>query len=352
MTKASTCLVCGEDNAPSARTCSLCGLDPGAAPPGGDGVGESLGRAWRQLRARRQELNTASAKRERDLAHLEALMTKRARLLDLRVAEFEKRSMEVRVREGRTVAREDRPPAEPDLAPIETAGRVPTGVRGLDEALGGGLPRGYVVIVEGAPGTMKTSLGLWILAHNAGGGRRGLYVTCEENAGSLVRQALALGLSLETLKEGLRILDARTLKPTGKKGWLASLKDAVASARADGGVDLLVLDSLDAVGVLAKFEDHRQELFRLFEWLRSLDATTLVVAERGDYVLRGTVLQLRHEENFLADGVLHLRMHPISDVELQRRLRIVKMRGTKHEMGYLALHAARGEFEVARALGG
>jgi KaiC/GvpD/RAD55 family RecA-like ATPase len=77
-----------------------------------------------------------------------------------------------------------------------------------------------------------------------------------------------------------------------------------------------------------------------------------VIAERPDYIVGGHVLQGRYDENFLADGVLHLRLHPISDVDMQRRVRIVKMRGTKHEMGYLALHVDRGQFEAARALGG
>src|SRR2546426_4137386 len=87
------------------------------------------------------------------------------------------------------------------------------------------------------------------------------------------------------------------------------------------GVDLLVIDSLEALEVLAKFEDRRTELFRFFEWLRDLGGTTLVLAEASsDAPFLGLEPpQPRRDETFLADGILELKMHPISDVEVQRR---------------------------------
>jgi len=98
-----------------------------------------------------------------------------------------------------------------------------------------------------------------------------------------------------------------------------------------------VIDSLEALEVLAKFKDRRREMYRLFEWLRDLGVTSFLVTERPDWLIAGHVLQGRWDEDFLADGVIHLRMHFVTDLTAQRRLRVVKMRGTKHETGYLAM---------------
>ena len=234
-------------------------------------------------------------------------------------------------------------------------GRVRTFVPGFDEALGGGIPRNHVVIIEGSPGTMKSSLGFWILAHNCmRDRRRALYISCEENTASLLQQMEGLGIDLPALEDHVKILDPPLLRRAMQKerrgDWLAAFQAAVAGA-AKGECDLLVIDSLDALEVLAKLEDRRRELFRLFEWLRDLGMTTFVIAERPDYVVGGNVFLGRYDEDFLADGVLHLRLHLLEE-DAQRRIRIVKMRGTRHETGYLALHASRGEFEVSRVLSG
>src|SRR5437870_5426534 len=97
-------------------------------------------------------------------------------------------------------------------------------------------------------------------------------------------------------------------------------------------------------------QDRRREMYRLFEWLRDLAVTSFVVTERPDWLIAGHVLQGRWDEDFLADGVIQLRIHMVSDLEAQRRLRVVKMRGTKHETGYLAMVLDDGRFRVTRAM--
>ena len=357
MTRSDVCPVCGEATRPHSATCATCGwilISPeggsGAekeprdaeSPAGGGAVpgDEPVSDGWRRLRIRTEEVR-----------RLESLLWERAKLLDERAAEIERRTRRTHYpRRGKGAAEE-----LGTQTPLpEIAGRVAMRVRGLDEALGGGIPRGFVVVLAGAPGTMKTTLALWVLAKNAAtSGRAGLYVTCEESAGSLLRQAAAIGIPIDALRGKVHILDGRTVaRAAGKRTWLTGLKEAVEAARKADRLDLLVLDSLESLETLARFGDRRQEIFRLFEWLRGLDLTALVIAERADYVVRGMVLQPRHEEDFLADGVLHLRMHATSDVEVQRRIRVVKMRGTRHEMGYLALHVGHGDLEASRVLGG
>ncbi len=232
--------------------------------------------------------------------------------------------------------------------------RVRTFVEGLDDTLEGGIPWGHVVLIEGAPGTMKSSLGFSILLNNAT--REGLhcvYLSLEERTSSLLKQMGSLGLKLEVRKGSLVVLDPKTASNLfgERDDWVAALREGIASIKEQRGLDLIVIDSLEALEVLAKFKDRRREMYRLFEWLRDLGVTSFVITERPDWLVAGHVLQGRWDEDFLADGVVHLRIHMVSDLDAQRRLRVVKMRGTKHETGYLAMVLDDGRFKVTRAMG-
>ena len=238
-------------------------------------------------------------------------------------------------------------------APKGHPARVPTYVEGLDGTMGGGIPWGHVVLIEGSPGTMKSSLGFSILLQNAvRGGMHGLYLSLEERTSSLLKQMGSLGLRLQVKHGSLVVLDPRAAKDLlgGRPDWVEAFRAAVAAIQAQRGLDLIVIDSLEALEVLAKFRDRRREIFRLFEWLRDLDITSFVVTERPDWVVGGHVIQGRWDEDFLADGVIHLRQHLVSDLEVQRRLRVVKLRGTRHDTGYMALVLDDGRFRVTRAM--
>jgi len=247
-------------------------------------------------------------------------------------------------------------PGKVPAAPVAEAPRPPrvqTFVQGLDETLEGGIPWGHLVLVEGAPGTMKSSLAFSILLHNAAReGLHCLYVSLEERASSLLRQMGSLGLKLDVPKGSLVVLDPRTAADIlgEKKDWVEALEAGIRSIKEKRGLDLIVIDSLEALEVLAKFKDRRREMYRLFEWLRDLAVTSFVITERPDWLIAGHVLQGRWDEDFLADGVIQLRIHMVSDLDAQRRLRVVKMRGTKHETGYQAMVLDDGHFRVTRAM--
>ena len=249
-------------------------------------------------------------------------------------------------------AREPPVPASEE-SPRGHPARVRTYIEGLDETIAGGIPWGHVVLIEGSPGTMKSSLGFSILLQNAArDGRHGLYLSLEERTSSLLKQMGSLGLRLHVNQGSLVVLDPRAAKGLlgERPDWVDALQAAIASIQAQRGLDLLVLDSLEALEVLAKFRDRRREIFRLFEWLRDLDVTSFVIAERPDWVVGGHVIQGRWDEDFLADGIVHLRQHLVSDLEVQRRLRVVKLRGSRHDTGYLALVLDDGHFRVTRAM--
>ena len=239
-------------------------------------------------------------------------------------------------------------------APGSVANRLHTYVDGLDDATAGGIPEGHVVIVAGPPGTLKSSLCLTIASWNAAKERRpALYVTLEESRASFRVQARSLGLPLEDAADLLRVLDARDLRsnvPRTGEDWVDAFAAVLIAVKLETPFDLLIIDALEALEAIARFPDRRRAIFRLFENLRALSVTTLVVAERPDIVVQGNVIYGRWSEDFLADGIVHLRQHFVSDIEVQRRIRIVKMRGTIHETGYMALLVDEGRLRATRAM--
>jgi len=233
--------------------------------------------------------------------------------------------------------------------------RVKTYVRGFDDALNGGIPEGYVTLVSGAPGTMKSSLSFSILYNNAlQEGRKAAYFTLEERKDILLEHMHELGMTDEKAYKNLSILDMGTIRKNlnflqARGTWIELFKMYASNLMKSEKISLLVLDSLDVLETMAKFQDRRTELYYLFEWLRDLGTTSLIISEA---TMETPVGGRFDEEAYLADGILHLGLHPTSDLYVQRRMRCVKMRSTKHETGYYALAFDEGKFEVTRAMSG
>ncbi len=231
---------------------------------------------------------------------------------------------------------------------------VKTHVDGLDDILGRGIPEGSVILVSGAPGTMKTSLTYHILHENARRGGKGLYVSLEQSRASLLDHTEGLGYRLADVEGDLSILDLAALRKKlagpAEQPWMDLFKLYANSLRKSFDYRLLVIDSLDALEILAKFQDVRQELFSFIRWLRGLQATTFLLGELpSEDGGAAPVAFAKHKEEYLADGILHLRLARQGEFGMQRQIRIVKMRGTRHETDYHALVFDNG-FRVTRIL--
>jgi circadian clock protein KaiC len=232
--------------------------------------------------------------------------------------------------------------------------RIKTYVRSLDDILGGGIPEGFIVLLNGAPGTMKSSLAYSFLYQNAlRENRKSAYFTLEQGKDLTLEHMASLGMADPRASEHITTLDMGNIRKNlnylqGRGTWLDLFKMYCNNVMKAEPISMLVVDSLDVLETMAKMEDRRSELYFLFEWLRDLKPLTVLISEKP----LGVSGSQPPEEAYLADGIVNLEMHPTSDLFVQRRLRVVKMRSTKHETGYYALSFEDGGFEVTRAVTG
>ena len=206
-----------------------------------------------------------------------------------------------------------------------------TGIAGLDEITGGGLPRGRPTLICGGPGCGKTLMGMEFLVHGAlEFDEPGVFVSFEENPNDLAQNVRSLGFDLEALREGRKILvdhiriersEIEVACEYNLDGLFIRLKLAIDTL----GARRVVLDTIEALfGGLPDPAILRAELRRLFGWLKELGVTAIITAERGDRSLTRQGL-----EEYVSDCVILLD-HRVTNQVSTRRLQIVKYRGSTH----------------------
>ena len=229
--------------------------------------------------------------------------------------------------------------------------RIRTHVRNLDAEMEGGIPEGSIVLVCGRPGSMKSSLTYYMMySQSMKEDRRAMYITLEQGRASLVRHLTHLGMRPDDTDK-LAIVDLAVIRRNfGEDGaagapsdWLQALSKQIASYKEYVGCDLVTVDSLAALYSLHEFTNPRKELFHFFEELRDLDLTVFLVSEMYD---PDRDIFARYEvEDFLADGVLHLKIEK-DEGQSNLYLGIVKMRETHHNRNYFPLIVDQDGFEV------
>jgi circadian clock protein KaiC len=215
-----------------------------------------------------------------------------------------------------------------DLPSLEKA---PTGITGLDEITGGGVPRGRPTLVAGGAGCGKTLLSMEFLVRGATEfAEPGLFMSFEENEQELAQNVASLGFDLAALvKRRLLMMDfvraeQNEIEETGDydlEGLLIRLAHAIDHIKAKR----VVLDTIEALfAALPNELALRSELRRLFRWLKDRGVTAIITAEQGT----GTFTRHGLEE-YVSDCVILLD-HRVIDQVSTRRLRIVKYRGSAH----------------------
>ncbi len=224
----------------------------------------------------------------------------------------------------------------------------------LDSNMGGGVTPGSITLVTGMPGTFKTSLCFWILYQQAiREGTKGLYITLEQSKNSLLRHVVALGLNPAAVATDLRVLDLakyrlRFRPKESSHQWLEILEHKIQEVQGEG-VEVIVLDSLGALALMADFQDRRKEIFRLFTLLRNVGMTSFVISERYEVPYKGRFLRVYDVEDFLSDGIIELSLREREGGELQRALRVEKMRDREHLTSLHFLYWDEG-FKLVQAL--
>ncbi len=227
--------------------------------------------------------------------------------------------------------------------------RVRTFIHGFDEKLSGGIPVGSLVLLAGEPGTMKSTIAFNILYQNAlRDGLAGTYISLEQGRENFTRHLVGMGLTPKDVESKVTIVDLgmirRNLEGMAERTWIDIFKMYASSLKRSLNYDLLVVDSLPVLEVMARFPNPREDLFQLFEWLRDLKATTILISEMKP----GSEDFGKNGEEFLSDGIIHLKMERVDDANIQRRIRCVKMRGTNHSPNYYTLIFQDGILQASR----
>jgi KaiC/GvpD/RAD55 family RecA-like ATPase len=230
-------------------------------------------------------------------------------------------------------------------------GHIKTYIDGFDDKIHGGIPAGSVVLLVGQPGTMKSSIAFNMLFNGAREkDLKGLYVTLEQSSKSLSKHMAAMGMDPKEAEGKLEIIDIglirKKLTNLQDQSWMQVFKMYTKNLKESNDYQLLVIDSLPVLNVLAKFDNPREELFHLFEWLRDLNVTTLMITE----MTPDSAKFAEFGEDFLADGIIYLRLAEMGDISVQRQIRCVKMRSVDHNGDYHSLLFDHGQFKATRAI--
>ncbi|MGA7804414.1 ATPase domain-containing protein [Bradyrhizobium sp.] len=230
--------------------------------------------------------------------------------------------------------------------PSHDSTRAPTGIEGLDRILGGGLTPHRVYLVEGTPGTGKTTLALQFLLEGVRREEPGLYITLSETAEELSAVAATHGWSLEP-RLLFELVNQTDLNPESEQTILhpSEVELGETTHGVMNRVDELrpsrvVFDSLSEMRLLAQNPlRYRRQILTLKQFFASRACTVLMLDDRTS---DANDLQLHS----IAHGVISLEQSAREFGTERRRLRVVKMRGIKFRGGYHDFILERGGLAV------
>ena len=226
--------------------------------------------------------------------------------------------------------------------------RAATGVAGLDEVIGGGLARNRLHLLEGSPGTGKTTIALQFLLAGAAAGEAGIYVSLAETERELRDGAKSHGWTIGDRIEIFELVPPESvLDPNQHQSLLYSsdLELGETVKRIFEAIERLrpkrvVIDSLSEIRLLAQSSlRYRRQILALKHYFAQNNSTVIML----DDLTTETTDRAVHS---IAHSVIHLdQLAPIYGGE-RRRLRVVKCRGQSFRSGYHDFNIAQGGVQV------
>ncbi|MCX8173313.1 MAG: hypothetical protein N3F63_01715 [Thermoplasmata archaeon] len=214
---------------------------------------------------------------------------------------------------------------------------IKSGIPGLDEILGGGIPARTINLVCGPAGSAKTLFGMQFLLGGAKNGEKGIYITLEESRSNIERAMNNYRFNLLEYQKNnnILIMDLGAMRKEAlskdiEKGManFSSISKVIKNIQKLTNAKRCVVDSITALGLYySNVEELRRELFVFATELKEMDMTSLLISEAPD----GSNSLTRYGiEQFVCDSFIVLGLEDVKG-ELRRTIMVRKMRFAKHD---------------------
>ena len=228
------------------------------------------------------------------------------------------------------------------------AAKAATGIWGLDDVLAGGFSRASIFLVEGEPGSGKTTMALQFLLTGEGAGEKGLYITLSETEKELRAGARSHGWELGPSIKVCELIPADRLLAGGQHQTLLYASDLelgettqqIFAAVEREKPSRLVIDSLSEIRLLAQSSlRYRRQILTIKHHFARLNITVLMLDDLTSEVSDKTVHSIAH-------GVVQLQQVAPDYGAERRRMRVLKYRGQKYRGGYHDMVITTGGVKV------
>ncbi|OFW58156.1 MAG: hypothetical protein A2W01_07875 [Candidatus Solincola sediminis] len=228
--------------------------------------------------------------------------------------------------------------------------RVPTGIVGLDEMLGGGLLYNSVAVIKGAPGTGKSCLGMEFIAKGIlNYGEPGLIITFEEFPRQIYRDAISIGFDLRAFEHGQQLRTIFTtpavfLREIQQPGGIFDRTIEEISAKR------VFVDSMTQLERITQDPVQLREIMYTFlNGLLRYDITALVTQE--DAFITGNMSVAEAGLSYIVDTIIQLRYVEISS-SMDRAILVLKHRASNHDKSIRRMLITSAGIEVKTAFEG